>query len=159
MAYIYIKNYFFLLATWRSIRAITRPWKLGRPVLVPRKLLRPNRPRTPSIRRIPHPMIHNPIFRPIGTFHKTRMTNTVRFLERILVEDTTIVNFAPVLRVHRVITSEFELAETIIAIIGPGSAVDDELLLGFWIGELLRGFIRGETIIYGAAVGRLFPRV
>jgi hypothetical protein len=87
------------------------------------------------------------------------MADSVRLLAWVLVEDAAFVVFAPVLRVHGVVADELELAEAVIAVIGACGAVYYEVLTCIWICELLRSFVGGEAVIYGAPEGCLFPRV
>ena len=91
------------------IGPVPRPRELRRAIRIPSKLLRPNRPRSPSIRRIQHPMIYDPILTPIWTCRKTRMSDPIRLLHGILVEDAALCILAPVLHVHGVIADELKL--------------------------------------------------
>jgi len=105
-----------LLPTRNLIRPITRLWKVGATILIPAKLLRANRPRTPPIRRILHTMVNDPVLASIRRRRKRRMTNTVRLLARVLVEDGVRM-LAPVARVHGVVANELELTETVVAVV------------------------------------------
>lgn len=105
-----------LLALGHSIRSIARLRKPRRPIIIPLKLLRPNRPRAPSIRRISHPVIHNPALTAIGRRGEGSMTDTICRFARVLVEHGVRV-FAPVCRVHWVVAYKFELSETVVAVV------------------------------------------
>jgi hypothetical protein len=98
------------LSTRHFIRPIPRSRKLGTSILIPLKLLRPDCSRAPSVRRIAHSMIHNPVLACIGGLGETRMSNAVRFFKRVLVEHASGCGFAPVLLIHWVWAYEFELA-------------------------------------------------
>lgn len=151
--------YISLLSRRHSIWPIPRPRELRRPVLIPRKLLRADRPRAPPIRRIPHAMINNPVLLPIRALREARMPHTVRVLQRVLVEDAAVVVLAPVLHVHGILADELQLAEAVVAVIGTRGGVDDELLARVRVRELLGPFVGGEAVVDGAAVGRLLPCV
>lgn len=104
-------------------------------------------------------MIHDPILAPIRTLCEARMSDSIRLLQRVLVKHTPLVVFTPVLRVHGVLADEFELAETVVPVIGSSRAVDEEVLPRFGIDELFGSFVGAETDVKGAAVGCLFPGV
>lgn len=104
-------------------------------------------------------MIHDPILHPIRTLRKTRMSNSVRLVPRVLVKDTPLIILPPVLHVHGIITDKLELTEAIITAVGPRGGVDYECLAGSGVCELFRSLVGGEADVEGAAVGGLFPRV
>ena len=104
-------------------------------------------------------MINDPILPSIGTGGKTRMTHSIRLLQRVLIENRSLDRFAPVIDVHGVLAYELELAETVVAVVGAGGRVD--YVGSVWVvrvGELLGGFVGGETVVGRPAVGGLFPR-
>ena len=145
------------LPTRHRIRPIPGPRKLGRPIRIPPKALRPYRPRRPPIRGIQHPMIHNPILLAIRTRRETRMAHAIRLLARVLIEDAPLRVLAPVLHVHRVVAHELQLAEAVVAVVGARSGVDDEVLARLRVRELLGPFVGGEARVGRAAVGGFFP--
>ena len=104
-------------------------------------------------------MIHNPILATIWTSREARVTNTIRGLKRILIEDAARRLLGPILRVHRVRPYKLQLAEAVIPIIRTRRAVNDEILVGFRIRELLRPLIRRKPIILLAPIRRLLPRL
>ena len=133
--------YMLSLARRIRVRPITWPWKLWRPVLVPRKLLRTNRPRAPAIRRILHAMIYNPVFTPIRACREARVPDTVDVFRWVLRKHTAVVSLPPVLRIHRIRSNKFQLAETIVPVVGPRSTIDKEMLPSLGVRELLWAFI------------------
>lgn len=141
------------------IRPIARSREPGRTISVPSKWLCSDGSCTPSVSRISHAVIHNPVFGAIRTLGEARMSNTIRLCLGILVEDTTLVVLAPIGWVHWVITNEFELAEAVVAVVRASCAVDHKLLACGGIGELLRAFVGGKTLVEGATVRCLLPRV
>ena len=102
-------------------------------------------------------MIHNPILPAIRTRREAGMTDAIRLRRRVLVKHAALRVLAPVLHVHRVVADELEQAEAVVAVVGPGSRVDDEGLAGLRVCQLLGAFVAGEADVKGAAVGRLFP--
>lgn len=87
------------------------------------------------------------------------MTHSISSLQRILIEDGSLNCFTPVVDVHRVLTYELELAETVVAIVGAGGRVD--YVGSVWVvrvGELLGAFVGGETVVGGPPVGGSLPR-
>lgn len=87
------------------------------------------------------------------------MSNAIRLLECILVEDTTLVVLPPVLWVHRIFTDQLELSEAIVPVVGASCTVDDEVLSRVRVDELFWSFVGGQTLVEGSAVWRLFPCV
>lgn len=87
------------------------------------------------------------------------MTHTIGLIASVLVEDAAFVVLAPILRVHRIVAHELQLAEAVVPVVRTGGAVDQEGLVGGWVGELLRAFVGAEALVEGAAVRRLFPGV
>ena len=85
-------------------------------------------------------MIHNPILSAVRRSSKRRVSNTIRLFTRVLVEDGVRM-FAPVTRVHRVVAYKLQLAETVVTVIRPRGAVDEEGLVGDWIDQLLGSFV------------------
>jgi hypothetical protein len=72
--------------------------------------------------------------------------------QRILIEHAPFVVLLPVFGVHGIFADEFQEAETVVAVVGAGTAVDDELLACGWVCELFGRFVGAETVVYGAAV-------
>jgi len=147
------------LSTRQGIWSIPWSWKVRTSVFVPAKLLRSNCSCRPSIGRILHPMIHNPILRPVRTFHKTCMTNPIGFSLRILIKDTASVVLFPRTGIHWIVSDKFELAEAIVGIIRSSGTINDELLACDRIVELLRPFVGRKSNIHGAVIRRFLPRV
>lgn len=104
-------------------------------------------------------MIHHPVLASIGTPHKTCMTDTVRHLQCILVKDAAFVVLSPVLVIHWVRADELEEAEAVVAVVGARGGVDDEVLAGGRVDELLGSFVGGEIVVEGPAVGGSFPGI
>ena len=141
------------------IRSIPRPRKLRTPILVPAKLLRPNRPCAPPVRWVPHAVIHNPILTAVSDSCETRINHAISLRRRVLVEYATLSVLAPVLHVHWVIADKFKLPETVVAVVGARGGVDDEILASLGVRELLGAFVGGKAGIEGAAVWGFLPRL
>lgn len=145
------------LTTRHLIRPISRPREIRRPILVPAKLLCPDRPGTPSVAGIQHAMVHDPILLAVWRRREAGVPDPIRLLLRILVEDATLVVLSPIHDIHRVGAHELQLAEAIVAIVGACARVNDEVLIRLGIDQLLRPFVGRKSIVDRAAIRRLFP--
>lgn len=83
---------------------------MRRPVLIPREFLRSHGTRTPAAHVASHAVVYNPILAAVRRSGEAGVPDAVGLLERVLVEDAALVALLPVLRVHRVVADEFELA-------------------------------------------------
>jgi hypothetical protein len=104
-------------------------------------------------------VVNDPVLAAVRAGGETGVTNTVCFFLGVLVEYTAFVVLLPVLCVHRVWADKFELAKAVVSVVAPGSRVDDEFLPSLGVGELLRAFVGGETVVVSAAIWRLLPGV
>lgn len=86
-------------------------------------------------------MVDDPVLAAVGRGGEAGVADAVRLLQRVLVEDAAFVVLLPVLRVQRVGADEFQLAQTVVAVVAAGGGVDDEFLAGFWVGQLLGPFV------------------
>ena len=86
-------------------------------------------------------MIHDPIFLPIRTRCEASVAYAVGLLRRILVKYAALGVLPPVLDVHRVRADKFKLTEAVVAVVGASSRIDDEVLAGFRVDELLGTFV------------------
>jgi len=86
-------------------------------------------------------VIHDPALLPIRTRREARVANAICLVGRVLVEDAALVILAPVLHVHGVIADELELPEAVVAVVGAGGGVDDEVLAGLRVDQLFGTFI------------------
>jgi hypothetical protein len=87
------------------------------------------------------------------------MANAISLFHRILVEHAAFVVLPPVLWVHGVIAYQFQLTETVVAVVTASGRVDNKFLACLGICELLRAFVWGETVVLSAAVGSLLPGI
>ena len=87
------------------------------------------------------------------------MAYAVSMLESVLIEDAVLVVLPPILVVHGIVAYELQLSETVVPVIRSRSTVDDELLPGLEISQLLRAFIRAQPIILHPSVRRPLPRL
>jgi hypothetical protein len=88
-------------------------------------------------------VIYNPILLEIWTLDEAGMANTISLFVWVLIEHAPIILLLPIVRVHGVLAYEFQLAETVVAVVRATAAVDDELLVSLWVGELLRSLVGG----------------
>lgn len=87
-------------------------------------------------------MIHDPILPAIWRRCETGMAHTIHLLFRVLLKHAAGSIFGPRGGVHGIpATDQFEAAETVVAVIAARGRVDDELLVGGRVGELLRAFV------------------
>lgn len=105
-----------LLATRDWIRPIARLGELGRAIVIPTEFLGANRASTPSISRVSHAVVDDPMLRAIRGSDKGRMANSVSRLARILIEDGVWV-FPPVAWVHWVVAYKLKLPEAVVAVV------------------------------------------
>lgn len=78
-------------------------------------------------------MVYNPILTAIRTDSETCMTNTVRFLRGVLLENTTGLILIPRIRIQRISGQrvlQFKQTKTIIPVVRSRGTVDDERLVG-----------------------------
>ena len=73
-------------------------------------------------------MIHDPVLAAIGTGGETRVTYSIDHLIRVLIEHATRCIFCPGSWVHGIRARQLELTQAVVPIVGPGGAVDYELL-------------------------------
>jgi hypothetical protein len=104
-------------------------------------------------------MINNPVLVAIGTLREASMTDTISFLERVLVEHTSVIVLTPGLRVHGILAYKFELAKTVVPVVATCCRVDDESLICLRVRELFWSFVRRQAIVDSPAERSLFPRV
>src|SRR5690242_5735519 len=105
-----------LLPTRNSVRAIARPRKVWRSIIVPRERLRADCSCAPTIRGVPHAVIDNPVFLPIRARSEARMSDTVSPFAGILIEDRIRV-LVPIAWVHRIVSHELQLSKTVVTIV------------------------------------------
>ncbi len=101
-------------------------------------------------------MVYNPILTPIRACGEAGVPHAVSLRRWVLVENATLSILAPVLNVHWVIANQLELTKTVVAVVGSRCGVDDKVLTGLGVDELLRGFIRGESHVEGTPLRCLF---
>ena len=87
------------------------------------------------------------------------MANPVSMFESVLIEDAIIVVLPPILIVHGIFTYELQLPETVVPVIRSRSTVDDKLLPGFKISQLLRAFIGAQPVVLHPAIWCSLPRL
>lgn len=148
-----------ILPTRHIVRSISRTRELGRAIFVPGELLRPHSPGAPATHVVSHAVVNDPVLAAVWTGGETRVANAVCLFLGVLVEYATLVVFLPVLRVHWVWTDQLKLTEAVIPVVTSSGRVNDELLPGLWVGQLLWAFVRGETVIFPPTVGGLLPSV
>jgi hypothetical protein len=148
-----------ILPARHIVRSISRSREVRRTVLVPSKLLRPDRPLSPPTHVVPHTVVHYPVFSSVRAGSKASVADAISFFPRILIEDAAFVVLLPVLWVHRIIAGQFELTEAVVAVVTSSGGVDDEFLACFGVGELLWAFVRGKTVVFPTSVGSLFPGI
>lgn len=106
-----------LLPAGDRIRPISWFGKARCAVLVPSKFLSPDGSRGPSVGRVAHPMVHNPILASIRALDETRMSHPVRILGRVLIKDGILV-LPPVIWIHRItIGNQLQQAQAVIPIV------------------------------------------
>jgi hypothetical protein len=87
------------------------------------------------------------------------MANAISLFHGVLVEHAAFVVLLPVLWVHGVLAYQFQLPETVVAVVTASGGVDDEFLACFRVRELLWTFVRSEAVVLPATVGSLFPGI
>lgn len=86
-------------------------------------------------------MINDPVFLAIRASREGGVTDAVSFFRWILIKYAALSILSPVLDIHRVRADEFELTKAVITVVGAGSRVNDKVLAGLGVDELLRTFV------------------
>lgn len=128
---------------------------------IPSKHLRSNGSRLPPDAHLDlllaHAVIHDPPLRPVRALHETGVADAVDACFRARLEHAVGRVLGPRVGRERVRTGQFEEAETVVDVVGSAAGVDDELLRGGGIGQLLGRFVRGEPDVDGSVVGCFLP--
>lgn len=104
-------------------------------------------------------MIRDPALLAIRTGREASMTDSVRSGLDVLSKDAVVIVLFPGTRVHGIVSHQFELTETVVAIIRPGSTVNEKVLTCRGVDELLWPFVARQSNVKRPAIWRLFPRV
>jgi hypothetical protein len=129
------------LPAWHFVWPIPWLWEVGRAIIIPSELLGSYRPRPPTVRRIKHSMIYNPVLALIRALHKTGVSNTICLFVRILVEDWVLMLF-PSTRIHRIGSDQLQLRQAIISVVATTGTENHKLLPCLGVCELLWPFVR-----------------
>ena len=100
-------------------------------------------------------MIDNISLCPIRTGGVTRMASPIHPCRRVLIKDAVFRVLCPTCVLHWITARQFQHTDTVERRVYSGSRVEDEILTGLWVGELLWAFISRETRI--TTVWNLLP--
>jgi len=87
-------------------------------------------------------VVYEPILTFIRACGETSVAYAISLRGRVLVEHATLGILPPVLDVHGVIANELQLTETVVAVVRPRRRIDDKVLTGLGVHQLLGTFVR-----------------